>query len=201
MENEYLCQHHNLFNYKNNSYAVLNLYCCSEEGDKFRELYESHIKKHNEKMVNDKFPDSGFDLLVPTTVEFTNLYESVFINMKVKGEMFYYENGDSGVSSAFYMYPRSSISKLPLMMSNHCGVIDMGYRGDLTAAFRYLYHSPLCITYEFGSKVKTKFVVTKGSRLVQICHPSLCPIFVNLIYDPTQLSSTERNIGGFGSTS
>jgi hypothetical protein len=86
-------------------------------------------------------------------------------------------------------------------MSNHCGVIDMGYRGELTGAFRYLYNSPSCITYEVGSRMKTKFVVVKGSRLVQLCHPSLCPIFVKLINDPAQLSSTERNTGGFGSTS
>ena len=193
MDIEYLSEHSNLFNYRTNSYAVLNLYISPEEGEEFRELYEIHIKKHNEKMVNNRFPDSGFDLLIPKNVEFLNLHENKFINMNVKGEMFYYEKGNSGVSSAFYMYPRSSLSKTPLMMSNHTGIIDMGYRGDLIGAFRYLYNSPLCTSYEAGCKIKCKYIVTKGSRLVQICHPSLCPIFVKIINDQGLLSSTERN--------
>jgi dUTPase len=133
--------------------------------------------------------------------EFINLFETNFINMRVKAEMFYYDKGGVGVSSAFYMFPRSSISKTPLMMANHTGIIDMGYRGDLLAAFRYLYNSPLCTTYEVATRVKTKYIVEKNTRLVQICHPSLCPIFVKIMENMEDLSSTQRNTGGFGSTS
>ena len=36
-------------------------------------------------------------------------------------------------------------------------------------------------------------------RLVQVCHPSLCPIFVMLV-DNDSFEVTERKDGGFGST-
>jgi dUTP pyrophosphatase len=152
-------------------------------------------------MINDNYPNSGFDLLVPDNFEFLKLFETQFLNMNVKGEMFYYEKGNAGVSSAYYMYPRSSISKTPLMMANHTGVIDMGYRGYLIGAFRYLYNSTSCISYESAHKTKYKYRVEKYSRLLQICHPSLCPIFVKIIENHEELSTTERNTGGFGSTS
>jgi dUTP pyrophosphatase len=200
MEVEYLSENQNVYKYKTNSYAVLNLYISPDETNEFRELYKKHVEKHNANMINDKYPNSGFDLLVPTRNEFLNLFETQFLNMSVKGEMFYYEKGNAGVSSAFYMYPRSSISKTPLMMANHTGVIDMGYRGYLIGAFRYLYNSSLCFSYDSGSKLKYKYVVEKHTRLVQICHPSLCPIFVKIIENPEELSSTERDTGGFGST-
>jgi dUTP pyrophosphatase len=201
MDIEYLSEHNNLYNFKNHPYAVLNLYISPDEPEDFKRLYKTHVEKHNHKILNDNHPDSGFDLFVPTKHEFINLFETNFINMRVKAEMFYYDKGGVGVSSAFYMFPRSSISKTPLMMANHTGIIDMGYRGDLLAAFRYLYNSPLCTTYEVAARVKTKYIVEKNTRLVQICHPSLCPIFVKIMENMEDLSSTQRNTGGFGSTS
>lgn len=200
MEIEYLSENQNVYKFKNQSYAVLNLYISPDETDEFRELYKKHVEKHNSNMINDKFPNSGFDLLVPINFEFLNLFETRFLNMNVKGEMFFYEKGNAGVSSPFYMFPRSSISKTPLMMANHTGVIDMGYRGYLIGAFRYLYNSPICVNYESAHKTKYKYVVEKYTRLVQVCHPSLCPIFVKIIENPDELSTTERNTGGFGST-
>ena len=89
--------------------------------------------------------------------------------------------------SPFYMYPRSSISKTPLTLSNSVGVIDSGYRGNLIAAFRYLSNS--C----------TPYTVDKYNRLIQICHPSLCKIFVILV-NKEELTTTERGTDGFGST-
>ena len=45
-----------------------------------------------------------------------------------------------------------------------------------------------------------EYVVSEYTRLVQICHPSLCPIYVVLVDEEDDLSSTERGDGGFGST-
>ena len=44
-----------------------------------------------------------------------------------------------------------------------------------------------------------EYTVEKYQRLLQVCHPSLCPIFVVLI-DNDNFEETERCSGGFGST-
>ena len=43
---------------------VLNLYVNSDMPE-LVEKYKSHIEKHNKKVSEDPFPDSGFDLFVP----------------------------------------------------------------------------------------------------------------------------------------
>jgi dUTPase len=92
------------------------------------------------------------------------------------------------MSTGYYLFPRSSIAKTQLMMANHVGVIDSGYRNNLLGAFRYL---PL-------GEEKT-YKIASGTRLVQICHPSLLPIYVSLLTDEKYLTKTQRT-GGFGST-
>jgi hypothetical protein len=44
-----------------------------------------------------------------------------------------------------------------------------------------------------------EYVVEQYTRLLQICHPTLCPIFV-IFVDESQLTSSERGNGAFGST-
>jgi len=153
------------------------------------ELYEKSIEKHNKKM-NEVFPDSGFDLFVPDDVYFNEGFKTNMIDMKIKMEMLYYEPVSQMYKHCgYYSYPRSSISKTPLMLANHVGIIDSGYRGNLKGAFRWLNNDNEVSEYK----------VEKGSRLLQICHPSLCPIFVEKI-STNELSTTQRGSGGFGST-
>ena len=173
----------------NTSFAVLKLAFDSAMSDSMKIIYKSHIAEHNQKIVLDPFPNSGFDLLVPYDVVFDTYFKTVLVIHGVKSEMLYYNtNSKSFEHSAFTMEPRSSISKTPLMMANHIGIIDSGYRGNLIAAVRYLpgNEEP---TYKLESK----------SRLFQICHPSLCPIFVMIVLE-NELSNTSRGEGGFGST-
>lgn len=87
---------------------------------------------------------------------------------------------------AFYLMPRSSLSNTPLMLSNHVGVVDSGYRGDIIGAFRNLSHN--------------EFIAEERTRLLQICHPSLIPFRVDLVSSVNDLSTTSRGSGGFGST-
>jgi dUTPase len=93
------------------------------------------------------------------------------------------------MSTGYYLYPRSSIAKTQLMMANHVGVIDSGYRNNLLCAFRYL---------PTGGETPA-YKIPAGMRLVQICHPSLLPIYVNILTDEKYLTKTART-GGFGST-
>ena len=170
-----------------NTYATLYLYV-NNKNDELVELYKEHVKKHNEKIMTDEYPNSGFDLFIPHDTIFEKEIDSVFVDLEVKCEMTYHEKHKFAETSAYYVYPRSSMSKTPLMLANHTGIIDSGYRGYLIAALRYL-----------KSRDEQQYQVEKHTRLLQICHPSLCPIIVKLVNE-SELSSTKRGSGGFGST-
>ena len=142
-----------------------------------QEIYNKKVEKHNaEHHIGS---DSGFDLFVPNQEIFDTIYTPKFIDMGIKAEM-----SSNGQSIPFYIYPRSSISKTPLMLANHTGIIDTGYRGNLIGAFR---------------SFSADYTVEKHTRLVQICSPSLTPFTVKII-DEKELSTTVRGSGGFGST-
>tara|TARA_B110000444_G_scaffold238637_1_gene252390 strand:- start:1365 stop:1961 length:597 start_codon:yes stop_codon:yes gene_type:complete len=154
--------------------------------------YTDRVAKHNAQFMDNNLADSGFDVLVPNTVTFDKLFASKFIDMKIKTEMFFCEvNTDSINPCAFSVHPRSSISKTPLMLANHTGIIDSGYRGSLIGAFR-------CLPF-FTNDIATDYTVIANTRLLQICHPTLCPIYITIV-NANNLSGSVRGDGGFGST-
>jgi len=186
------------------NFAVLKLAVNSDQNE-LLELYTAHIAKHNTSIELAPFPNSGFDLFVPNETTFDTDFASKFVDLKIKTEMIYCdkslqvtletEEGEpetvsgASYSCGYYMYPRSSISKTPLMLANHVGIIDSGYRGNLIAAVRKL------PTNQDGGV----YTVEQHTRLFQICHPTLCPVFVVLVPE-SELNSSERGEGGFGST-
>lgn len=158
---------------------ILNLVIMDQT---LHETYKQRVEEHNRMVVNDKHPNSGFDLLTPNSV-FLDSSKSVLVDMGVKASMI----STNGNNIAYQIFPRSSISKTPIILSNHVGIIDSGYRGNLMAAFRIVDSS--YSTYE----------IEKNTRLVQICLPTLEPFHINIV-DESQLSQTSRGSGGFGST-
>lgn len=167
-------------------HSVLHLYV-DETMPWLVSMYEAQAAKHNEDVMTGSHPNSGFDLFLPENYSFED-FDAKFVNYKIKCEMISYETiHNTSRPSAFYLYPRSSISKTMLVLANHVGIIDSGYRGNIIAAFRLL------------TKGKTQADHVKGERLVQICAPDLRPFLVKLV-DEQFLSSTERGSGGFGST-
>ena len=116
--------------------------------------------------------DAGLDLFCPEDI-IINPGQQVAIKLGISCEP----------SSSYFLVPRSSISKTPLRMSNSIGIIDKGYRGELIAMVDNIKRLP----YE----------IKKGTRLFQIVSPALVPIQFSLV---TELDSTTRGIGGFGST-
>jgi len=156
--------------------ALLRLYVVPELAD----LYKAHIEKHNNSIQNDSHPNAGFDLFVPEDFTFDTAFSTHYINMQVNAEMSFNHH-----PSAFTLHPRSSISKTPLMLANSTGIIDCGYRGDLIGAFR---------------SFQAPYKVEKHTRLLQICHPMMYPIHVEMVNDISELSTTARGNGGFGST-
>ena len=116
--------------------------------------------------------DAGLDLFCPENIV-VNPGQQVAIKLGIACEP----------SSSYFLVPRSSISKTPLRMSNSIGIIDKGYRGELIAMVDNIKDLP----YE----------IKKGTRLFQIISPALLPIQFSLV---TELDSTSRGSGGFGST-
>ena len=84
---------------------------------------------------------------------------------------------------AYFLMPRSSISKTPLRLANSIGLIDGGYRGELMAMCDNIKSEP--------------YTAEKGQRLFQIVACDCSPITYELV---NELSETTRGSGGFGST-
>lgn len=146
--------------------------------------------------------DSGLDLFCPETI-ILNVGETKFLDLGVSCEM---TSNESNIS--YYLYPRSSIAKTPLILANSVGIIDAGYRGNLIAAVKYV------PTFEIISNILSlngsddeghdahdanlpTYTIEKGTRLFQICSPNLQPFNFELV---NKLTETERGSGGFGST-
>ena len=118
--------------------AFLKLVVTSDDPS-FNDLYKNHIDNHNNGIMNDVFPNSGFDLFIPNTVVFNEAIKSKFIDLNVKAEMVYIDKKfNSHQTCPYTVHPRSSMSKTPLMLANHTGIIDAGYRGNLIGAVRWL---------------------------------------------------------------
>ena len=130
------------------------------------EFYQNHGHFHE--------GDAGFDLYVLEDIHF-KAGETRAIKMGISCEP---EDG-----KAYYLFPRSSISKTPLRMANSIGLIDGGYRGEIMA---------VC------DNIKSEdFTVEKGQRLFQLVSADSSPIEYELV---VKIEMTTRGTGGFGST-
>jgi dUTP pyrophosphatase len=82
------------------------------------------------------------------------------------------------------IFPRSSIRKYQLQLSNSVGVIDSGYRGEIQFTFNKTGGVP-SKKYEVGDRV---------GQLIIMPFPPVTPV------ESDSLSDSERGDGGFGST-
>ena len=175
----------------------------SRECNEIHKFYTDRIKLHNEGLCNT-FPDSGFDLGVPMDFYITNSLSNK-LPLGVHCAMYTHiqrVNNDNdnkhptvsilAVPQAYYLYPRSSISKTPLRMSNSIGIIDSGYRGEITAVVDNISSGNSCTTPSFR--------INALERYFQICHPSLMPFRAVMVNTIEELGITSRGDGGFGST-
>ena len=85
--------------------------------------------------------------------------------------------------SHYWLLPRSSIYKTPMIMANSVGVIDKTYRGELMAPVR---------------SIGPEYNIQCGERYFQIVAPDMGWITEVRIVD--SLPETSRGAGGFGST-
>ena len=84
------------------------------------------------------------------------------------------------------LFPRSSIHKKALRLSNSVGVIDSDYRGEIKAVFIWEGYWPHdCILYQPGDR---------------ICQLIILPVPTIEWEESEELTPTKRGEGGYGST-
>ena len=129
-----------------------------------------------------KHGDAGLDLVA--TSKFYDEYGCVCYGTSLAFEI---PHGYVGL-----LFPRSSNTKKDLILGNSVGVIDSGYRGEVVLKFKSTIFNEETMRYEYGYSE-----YSEGDRIGQII---IIPIpQVNFI-EVDELSSSDRGIGGFGST-
>jgi len=138
---------------------------------------EVRIKKLSENAVIPTYAkdgDAGMDLVATRIISNTTFDVSYGTDLAME-----IPNGFVGL-----VFPRSSIRKYELALSNSVGVIDSGYRGELQATFKKT-NGLDSIAYKVGDRI---------AQIMIIPYP---PIEFDEV---AELSDTERGEGGFGST-
>lgn len=138
---------------------------------------EIKIKKLNPNAVTpaySKAGDAGMDLVATKIISNTTFDISYGTDIALE-----IPEGFVGL-----VFPRSSIRKYELALSNSVGVIDSGYRGELQATFKKT-NGLDSLAYKVGDRI---------AQIMIIPYPPIEFVEVN------ELSNTERGEGGFGST-
>ncbi len=140
---------------------------------------EVKIKRLSDRAVIPKYSkpgDAGLDLTATSekiTPNFRGGYDLIEYGTDLAFEI---PEGHVGL-----IYPRSSLSKYDLILSNHVGVIDSGYRGEVKLKFRKTGPN----TYLVGDRI---------GQLIIVPYPKVTFVEVD------DLTETDRGDGGFGHT-
>lgn len=137
---------------------------------KFKKLIENAVtptKAHE--------TDAGFDLTATSKIidDECNIVYGTGIAVEIP-------NGYVGL-----LFPRSSIAKKSLILSNSVGVIDSGYRGEIMAKFKIALHPDNIATYNVGERI-AQLIIT--------------PIPDVEFVEVSELNDSDRGVGGYGST-
>ena len=152
---------------------------------KFKKLHEDAVLPQYAKLG-----DAGMDI--------TAISDGKLVNSGEDKSQWYYIEYKTGLACELptgyvgLLFPRSSISKSGLILSNAVGVLDSSYRGEI------------CLRFKIDSGLQSQTcgdwkpsVYKKGDRIGQLLilpYPTIEPEFVD------ELSETERGSGGFGHT-
>lgn len=132
-------------------------------------------KLHHDAVVPAKAhaTDAGFDLTAISVAYGDNGLVSYGTGLSVEIPL-----GYMGL-----VFPRSSVCKKDLALTNSVGVIDSGYRGEIMAKFRMT--DMQADVYEKGDRI---------AQLVIVPYPEI------EFEEADELSDSDRGMGGYGST-
>ena len=121
--------------------------------------------------------DCGIDLVIPDNIIFQP-GETILVDLKIACQL------KSGRKlRGYFLVPRSSISKTPLILRNSVGIIDPEYTGTLKISL--------------WNTSTEQYSVSCGTRLVQVVAPDLKKCKCKFV---EKFKSSKRGSNGFGST-
>lgn len=121
--------------------------------------------------------DLGYDVVATSREEIAPNVWKYGIGIAFEPDA-YLKYGNVGIS----FYPRSSVWKTGLILSNCVGLIDKDYRGEVSAIFY---------------KVAPGEIYKVGDHIGQLMLTASADIEFEVV---DELSETERGVGGYGST-
>ena len=137
------------------------------------------FKKLNKQAVTPSYAkdgDAGLDITaISRDIVITEDYEYIEYGTGLAFEI--------PVGYVGLLFPRSSISKKDILLSNAVGVIDSGYRGEVSFRFKRLAWDSAI--YNVGEKI---------GQLVILPYPQI------QLEQAKELSETERGENGYGSS-
>lgn len=151
------------------------------------------IKKLNPNAVIPKHAkdgDAGLDIIATDVT--SDFYQNIVYHTGIAVEI---PKGYVGL-----LFPRSSNSKKDIWLTNHVGVIDSGYRGEILFKYRHTNTEAPADYWVAGHKehLGVEFPIYKvGDRIGQII---ILPYPQIEFEEVDELSDTERGAGGYGST-
>lgn len=160
---------------------------------------EVKIKKLSDKAVIPAYAkdgDAGMDL-VATSINYDDYGNIVYGT----GLAFEVPKGYVGL-----LFPRSSNAKTDLLLSNSVGILDSGYRGEVMFKFKHSIRQAgvffrlrklLGLKPVIYNLVDKNRIYKVGDRIGQII---IMPFPSIEFKEVDKLSTTERGIGGYGST-
>ena len=134
-----------------------------------------------------KAGDAGMDLVATSIISDTP--EQITYGMGIALEI---PEGFVGL-----IFPRSSVRKTGLDLSNAVGVCDSGYRGELQATFNKVFGGNRFYDETKNTEDTSNDFYKVGDRIAQIMIIPYPPIEFTEV---DELSDSERGDGGFGST-
>jgi dUTP pyrophosphatase len=146
------------------------------------------IKKLSDKAVTPRYAkagDAGLDLVATSMTE-TDMYIEYGTDLSMEIPIGY----------VGHIYPRSSLSNYDLVLSNHVGVIDSGFRGEIRFRFK---KAPRFKSVGFVGEIGTvpERIYSVGDKIGQLI---LEEIPLVIIEEVTELEDSERGFGSFGSS-
>jgi dUTP pyrophosphatase len=152
---------------------------------------EDDIKNYYTNYKPSHDDDSGFDLPAIKNYDICTDPENISFDGKSTGIKFGISccmiDNTTKKTVGYYLYPRSSFHKYNLIVANHLGIIDAGYRGPITGMVKPLYIK----------KDSDVIKINKGTKLFQLCAPDLSHFNVEIV---DKLPESSRGSDGFGST-
>jgi len=163
----------------------------------------------NQELFQAHKTDACYDLVAKSPPSFTCNKDGGVEYIEYKTDLFLdlsqeNENPDLSPIVQAFVFPRSSISKYRLSLANSVGVIDNGYRGEVTCRFRYLHRHISMPLYEssvlvLDPVVYPEDIYQEGDRIAQIFF-IFKPVTKILFKNRESFSSSTRGEGGYGSS-